>query len=335
MSSRPSTNVFVSPETHMRLSPEKHMRLAKPFSPCATSVRHHDGQTWIDEVAKEDFDLDKEPWMSVKAYMNRHLDEWNDNDWKAMERACPWASHYKFANMLEFGSLIPLLDGVLERKTRDDKGKPIRYCTSFSRCLGCEYITSSPRTWGSSQKQELVDCARHCSFLEHYLPRCPETSPQVLSYCCVQLTDDGCPFARVLCVASSSKSRKLVDAVVLVARNKLVLQGSKFKAVMSRPDVDGRSDLVRAGRGRCLSLWHDVEEKVSDIRDCKGNSLARSEGFVRMKYMSVFSENATIHELQSHVYGSSMNVMYGFGSPPRPRETPYVTRYGRVVRPCV
>ncbi|GBG90772.1 hypothetical protein CBR_g51279 [Chara braunii] len=223
MSSRPSTSVSVSPETHMRLSPEKHMHLAKPFSPCATSVRHHDGQTWIDEAAKEDVDFDEDPWMPVKPYMNRHLNEWNDNDWKAMERVCPWASHYKFANMLEFGSLIPLPDGVLQRKTLDDKGKLIRYGTNFSRRLGCEYITSSPRTWGSSQREELVDCARHCSFLEHYPPRCPGTSPQALSSCCVRLTDDGCSFARVLCVASSSKSRKLVDAVVLVARNELVL----------------------------------------------------------------------------------------------------------------
>ncbi|GBG90374.1 hypothetical protein CBR_g50622 [Chara braunii] len=153
MSSRPSTSVSMSPETHMRLSPEKHMRLAKPFSPCARSVRHHDGQTWIDEAAKEDFDED--PWMTIVPYMNLHLDEWNDNDWKAMERACPQASHYKFANMLEFGSLIALPDGVLQRKTLDDKGKPIRYRTSFRRRLHCEYITSSPRTWGSSQKQEL------------------------------------------------------------------------------------------------------------------------------------------------------------------------------------
>ncbi|GBG43182.1 hypothetical protein CBR_g88439, partial [Chara braunii] len=142
MSSRPSTSVSMSPETHMHLSPEKHMRLAKPFSPCATSVRHHDGKTWINEAAKEDFDED--PWMPVKPYMNRHLDEWNNNDWKAMERVCPWASHYKFANMLEFGNLIALPDGVLQRKTLDDKGKPIHYRTSFRRRLGNEYITSSP-----------------------------------------------------------------------------------------------------------------------------------------------------------------------------------------------
>ncbi|GBG74599.1 hypothetical protein CBR_g19007 [Chara braunii] len=160
-----------------------------------------------------------------------------------MERSCPWASHYKFANMLKFGSLIALPAGVLHRKTLNDKCKPVRFRTSFRRRLHCEYITSSPQTWGTSQKQELVDCGRHCSFLEHYPPRCPVTSPRALSYCCVCLTDDGCPFARVLCVASSSKIGKLVDAVVLVSRNEMVLQGSRFKAVMSRPDVDGRSDL--------------------------------------------------------------------------------------------
>ncbi|GBG83551.1 hypothetical protein CBR_g37268 [Chara braunii] len=270
---RPSTSVNMSPETHTRLSPEKHMRLAKPFSPCATSVRHHDGQTWIDEAAKEDFDED--PWMTAVPYMNRHLDEWNDNDWKAMERVCPWASHYKFANMLEFGNLIALPDGVLQRKTLDDKGKPIRYRTSFRRRLHCEYIISSPRTWGSSQKQELVDCTRHCSFLEHYPPRCPGTSPQAISYCCVRLTDDRCPFAGVLCVASSDKTRKLVDAVVLVSWNEMVQQDYKFKPVMSRPDVDGRSDFVRAGQVRCLELFYEVEQKMSVIRDYIGNSLAR------------------------------------------------------------
>ncbi|GBG78047.1 hypothetical protein CBR_g25983 [Chara braunii] len=333
MSSTPSISVSMSPETHMRLSSEKLMRLARPFSPCARSVRYHDGQTWIDEAAREDFDED--PWMTVVPYMNRHLDEWNDNDWKAMERVCPWASPYKFANMLEFGSLIALPDGVLQRKTLDDKGKPIRYRTSFRRRLYCEYIISSSRTWGSSQKQELVDCARHCSFLEHYPPRCLETSPQAISYCCVRLTDDGCPFARVLCVASSDKSRKLMDVVVLVSRNEIVQQDYKFKPVMSRPDVDGRSDFVRAGQVTCLELFYEVEEKVFDIRDCTGNSLARPGGFVRMKYISVFSENATVDEPQIHVYGSSMNAMYGFCSRPRPRETPYVTSYGRVVRPCV
>ncbi|GBG77896.1 hypothetical protein CBR_g25828 [Chara braunii] len=208
-----------SPSTSIAMTPEKHMRLAKPFHPCARSLRHHDGQTWIDDATEDDFEDD--PWTTVVPYLNRHLDEWNENDWKAMERFCPWASHYKFANMLEFGSLIALPDGVLHRKTLDDKGKPVRFRTSFRRRLHCEYITSSPRTWGSSQKQELVDCARHCSFLEHYPPRCPRTSPQALSYCCVRLTDDGCRFAGVLCVASLSKSRKLVDAVVLVSRNEM------------------------------------------------------------------------------------------------------------------
>ncbi|GBG81872.1 hypothetical protein CBR_g34056 [Chara braunii] len=222
------------------------MHLAKPFPPCARSLRHHDGQTWIDDATEDDFKDD--PWTTVVPYMNRHLDEWNENDWKAMERSCPRASHYKFANMLEFGSLIALPDGVLRRKTLDDKGKPVHFITNFRRRLHCEYITSSPRTWGSSQKQEFVDCARHCSFVEHYPPRCPGTSPQALSYCCVRLTDDGCPFSKVLCVASSSKSRKLMDAVVLGLHNEMVLQGSKFKAVMSRPDVDGRSDLVRSGQ---------------------------------------------------------------------------------------
>ncbi|GBG76463.1 hypothetical protein CBR_g22211 [Chara braunii] len=278
------------------------MRLAHPFSPCAKSVRHHDGETSTDGASKEDFEDD--PWITVVPYMNRHIDECDDNDWKAMERACPWASHYKFANMLEFGSLIALSDGVLQPKILDDKRKTIRCRSrwSWSSRLDREYITSSPRTWGSSQKQELLDCARHCSFLEHYPPRCPRNSPQAISYCCVRLTHDGCPFAT---------------------------------AVMSQPDVDGRSDLVRAGQVRVLSLWCEVEEKVTDIRDSIGNSLARRGRFVRMKYMSVFLGDATVHKPQSHVYGSSMNAMYGFGSRPRPRETPYVTRSGRVVKPLV
>ncbi|GBG89882.1 hypothetical protein CBR_g49730 [Chara braunii] len=238
------------------------MRLAKPFPPCARSLRHHDGQMWIDDAPEDDFEDD--PWTTVVPYMNRHLDEWNENDWKAMERSYPWASHYKFANMLEFGSLVALPAGVLHRKTLDDKGEPVRFRTSFRRRLHYEYITSSPRTWGCSQKQELVDCARHCSFLEHFPPGCPGTSPQALSYCCVRLTDDGCPFARVLCVASSSKSGKLVDGVVLVSRNEMVLQGSRFKAVMSHPDVDGRSDLVRAGKSGMLH-WCDTTTVDQDF----------------------------------------------------------------------
>ncbi|GBG69459.1 hypothetical protein CBR_g4154 [Chara braunii] len=236
------------------------MRLTKPFPPYARSLRHHNGQMWIDDAPEDDFEDD--PWTTVVPYMNRHLDERNENDWKAMERSFPWASHYKFANMLEFGSLIALPTGVLHRKTLDDKGEPVHFRTSFKRRLHCEYITSSPRTWGSSQRQELEDCARHCSFLEHYPPRCPGTSPQALSYCCVHLTNDGCPFARVLCVASSSKSGKLVDAVVLVSRNEMVLRGSRFKAVMSCLDVDGRPNLVRAGQRADFPLLTYFENMV-------------------------------------------------------------------------
>ncbi|GBG67398.1 hypothetical protein CBR_g535 [Chara braunii] len=255
-----------SPSTSIAMTPKKHMCLVKPFPPCARSLRHHDGQTWIDDAPENDFEDD--PWTTVVPYMNRHLDKWNENDWKVMERSCPWASHYMFANILEFGSLIALPAGVLHRKTLDDKGKLVRFRTSFIRRLHCEYITTSPRTWGSSRKQELVDCARYCSFLEHYPPRCAGTSPQALSYCCVRLTDDRCPFARVLCVASSSKSGKLVDAVMLVSRNEMVLQGSKFKAVMSRPDADGRSDFVRAGQCAdfpLLTYFENTDEILSYI----------------------------------------------------------------------
>ncbi|GBG92645.1 hypothetical protein CBR_g56610 [Chara braunii] len=316
------------PSTSMTMSPETHMRLAEPFPPCARSVRRYNGHTCIDGATAKDFEED--PWMTVVPYTDRHLDDWSDATWKAMESGCPWASHYKFANMLEFGDLITLPDGVLERKFLNHVRKTVHCISRHCSRLDCEYITSSPRTWGSSRKQELLDCARHCSFLEQYPLRRPGICPQVVSYCGVQLTIAGCDFARVLCVSTSNKSRKLVDAIVYVSRNEvaIVAEGGRPTyrfSPLRLHSADGWSDLIIAGQVDDFSLWHEMEEKVSDIRHCIGKSLAQPGGFVRMKYMSVLSENATVEGPQIHVYGSSMNAMYGFGSRRRPRETPYDT----------
>ncbi|GBG81602.1 hypothetical protein CBR_g32594 [Chara braunii] len=209
------------------MSPETHMRLAAPFPPCARSMRRIDGQTCINGAAAEDFDED--PWMTVSPYTDRHLDRWSDATWKAMESGCSWASDYKFASMLEFGDLIALPDGVLERKFLNHVRKTVRCISRHCSRLDCECITSSPRTWGSSGKQELLDCARHCSFLEQYPLRRPGIRPQTVSYCGVRLSITGCAFARVLCAATTNKSEKLVDAVVRVSRNEvsIVAEGGR------------------------------------------------------------------------------------------------------------
>ncbi|GBG70898.1 hypothetical protein CBR_g8199 [Chara braunii] len=224
----------------MSMSPETHMRLAEPFPPCAKSVRHYNGCNWIHEATREDFEED--PWMTVVPHMKRHLDDWSDATWNAMKSDSPRASYYKFVNMLEFGNLITLPDGVLEHKFLNRQRKTLRCISRYGSRLDCNYITSSPRTWGSSRKQELEDCTRHCSFLEQYPLRCPEISPQARSYYGVRLTVAGCDFARVLFVTTSNKSRKLVDAVVRVSRNEVVLEGSKFVSLRYL-GVDGWSDL--------------------------------------------------------------------------------------------
>ncbi|GBG91210.1 hypothetical protein CBR_g52092 [Chara braunii] len=96
------------------MSPETHMRLAEPFPPCAKSVRHFNGVTSIHGATIEDFEEDS--WMTVVPCMGKHLDGWHDVNWAAMESRCPWASQYKFANMLKFGDLITLPDAVLGHK---------------------------------------------------------------------------------------------------------------------------------------------------------------------------------------------------------------------------
>ncbi|GBG68676.1 hypothetical protein CBR_g3217 [Chara braunii] len=199
--------------------------------------------------------------------MGRHIDGWCDDNWATMESDCPWAGQYKFANMLEFGSLILLPDAVLGHNFLNHMRRAVG-CISrhFSR-LECQYVTSSPRTWGGSRKHELLAPARHCPFLEQYPLRCPGSSPQAVSYCCVQLIVSRSDFARVLCVATSNKSRKLVDAVVLVSRNEMAIEGSKLVATRGPVRVDGWPDLVIAGPVQNFSLHREVKEKVSAIRD--------------------------------------------------------------------
>ncbi|GBG86171.1 hypothetical protein CBR_g41075 [Chara braunii] len=209
-------SIFSTPET---MSPETHMRLAEPFPSCAKSVRHFNGVTSIHGATREDFEED--PWMTVVPCMDRHLDGWHDVNWAAMESRCPWASQYKFANMLEFGDFITLPDAVLGHKFLSRMRRTLSFISRHFSHLEYHYVTSSPRAWTGSRKQELLDCARHCSFLEHYPLRCPGLSPQVVSYCCVRLIVSGTDFTRVMCVATCNKSRKLVDAVVLVSRNEV------------------------------------------------------------------------------------------------------------------
>ncbi|GBG83311.1 hypothetical protein CBR_g37023 [Chara braunii] len=235
-------SIFSTPET---MSPEMHMRLAEPFPPCAKSVRHFNGVTSIHGATREDFEEDL--WMIVVPCMDEHLDGWHDVNWAAMESRCPWASQYKFANMLEFGDLITLPDAVLGHKFLSRMRRTMS-CISrhFSR-LECHYVMSSPRTWTGSRKQELQDYARHCSFLEHYPLHCPGLSPQAVSYCCVRLTVSRTDFARVLCVATCNKSRKLVDAVVLVSRNEVGEERGRFDDSEEEEEEDTRVSPHRLG----------------------------------------------------------------------------------------
>ncbi|GBG80572.1 hypothetical protein CBR_g31032 [Chara braunii] len=269
-------SIFSRPQA---MSAETHIRLAEPFRPCAKSVRHFNGVTTIHGATAEDFDED--PWMTVVPCRDAHLDDWGEGNWGSMESHCPWASQYKFANMLEFGDLIPLPDAILGHKFLNHMRKALSCISRYFSHLKCHNVRSSPRTWGGSRKQELVDCARRCSFLDQYPLRCPGISPRAVSYCCVRLTVSGSDFARVLCVAASNKSGKLVDAVVLVSRSEVVIEGSKFVPMRGPERVDGWPDLVIAGQVRNYSLFREVEEKAADIRDCIGNSLARSGVFVR------------------------------------------------------
>ncbi|GBG89566.1 hypothetical protein CBR_g49355 [Chara braunii] len=127
--------IFSTPQT---MSPEMHIRLAEPFPPCARSVRYFNGVTMIHGATAEDFDED--PWMTVVPCLEGHVDGWCDWNWATMESRCPWASQYKFANMLEFGNLIPVSDAVLGHKFLNHMRKA-QGCISrhFSR-LECHYF---------------------------------------------------------------------------------------------------------------------------------------------------------------------------------------------------
>ncbi|GBG78291.1 hypothetical protein CBR_g26321 [Chara braunii] len=100
--------------TDETMSHEAHIREAQPFPPCAKSVRQCSGVTWIWGATKEEFEDD--PWMTVVPFLNKHLDEWGEGNWAAMESHCPWASQYTFPNTLEFGNLIHVPDAVLGQK---------------------------------------------------------------------------------------------------------------------------------------------------------------------------------------------------------------------------
>ncbi|GBG60151.1 hypothetical protein CBR_g3394 [Chara braunii] len=266
------------------MSPETHIRLAELFRPCARSVRYFNGVTTIHGATAEDFDED--PLMTVIPCMGRHIDGWCDGNWATMESRCPWASQYKFANMLEFGNLMPVSDAVLGHKFLK-LGCISRH---FSR-LECHYVRSSPRTWGGPRKQELVDCARHCSFLEQYPLWCPENSPQAVSYCCVRLTVSGTDFARVLCIAASNMSRKLVDAVMLVSRNEVVIEGSKFVRTRG-PEIQqpcGPVIFVEANKRRrvlgAVLWWENAKDSrrwfyMKNVYGSKGNVVAGAKGAV-------------------------------------------------------
>ncbi|GBG70789.1 hypothetical protein CBR_g8088 [Chara braunii] len=257
-------SIFSRPQA---MSAETHIRLAEPFRPCAKSERHFNGLTTIHGATTEDFDED--PWMTVVPCRDAHLDDWSEGNWASMESHCPWASQYKFANMLEFGDLIPLPDAVLGHKFLNHMRKALSCISRYFSCLDCHNVRSSPRTWGGSRKQELVDCARRCSFLDQYLLRAPGISPRAVSYCCVRLTVSGSDFARVLCVAASNKSRKLVDAVVLVSRNEVVIEGSKFVPMRGPERVDGWPDLVIADASRKEFILMEFEKQGMDasLRD--------------------------------------------------------------------
>ncbi|GBG85220.1 hypothetical protein CBR_g39786 [Chara braunii] len=280
-------SIFSTPQA---MSAGTHIRLAEPFRPYAKSVRHFNGVTTIHRATAEDFDED--PWMTIVPCMDAHLDDWGEGNWDNMESHYPWANQYKFANMLEFGDLIPLPDVVLGHKFLNHMRKALSCISRYFSRLECHNVRSLPRTWGGSRKQELVECARRCSFLDQYPTsghrheRSPGISPRALSYGCVRLTVSGSDFARVLCVAASNKSRKLVDAVVLVSHNEVVIEGSKFVPMRGSERVDGWPDLVIAGERRCL-----CQGAILDMCLLKGfeagaantsfyNDLRRQGGFV-------------------------------------------------------
>ncbi|GBG76117.1 hypothetical protein CBR_g21866 [Chara braunii] len=254
-------------------------RRAAPFPPYARSMRRLDGQTFIDGAAAEDFvedrcidgavaeDFDEDPWMTVVPYMDRHLDNWSDATWKAMESGCSSASHYKFASMLEFGDLIALPDGVVERKFLNHVRKTVRCISRHCSRLDCEYITSSPRTWGNSGKQELLDWDRHCSFLEQYPLRRLGIRPQTVSYCSMRLSITGCAFARVLCVATTNKNRKLVDAVVRVSRNEVSIVAEGGRPVYTFSPLRYHVDAVVRVFGECNSQGA-ADPRVWIINEC-------------------------------------------------------------------
>ncbi|GBG78046.1 hypothetical protein CBR_g25982 [Chara braunii] len=278
-----------------------HARKAHPFPPCTMYVRQCQGSVTYDGACPEDFECD--PWMKILSFGDKHLDSWEEYEWVNMTERCPRACNYEFANMSELGKRIPVSFDELRPVRLPQLCKKLKI-SHLVRVLDYEYVTTSPRTWCRVMNQELLDCARHSQFLDHYPLQSPGLSPRAVSYCCVRLGQAYFIFCRVLCIAVSSRARNLTDAVVYVSRNELSMSGRDMCLVQRQ--VDGRLDIVVGGQVEDVGAWREVEAKVVSIWDAIGASLVGNSGFVRMTYISVFAETA-----QQLTFGSPLSVLNG------------------------
>ncbi|GBG59979.1 hypothetical protein CBR_g310 [Chara braunii] len=185
------------------MSPETHICLAEPFPPCARSVRHFNGVTTIHEATTEDFDED--PWMTVVPCRDADIDDWCDGNWATMESRCPWASQYKFANMLEFGNLIPLPNATLTSWCA------VRFALSFADSTSSSKGEVEPT--GTSVKESRKDSTRRSSTATQGWSN-HSRSKWFIDWCCGDASNPtGQPCGPVIFI-DDSRRRRVLGAVL-------------------------------------------------------------------------------------------------------------------------
>lgn len=258
--------------------------------------------------------------MSVVPFYPLKLDTWNEEMWEKVveEKTCPWHEDYRFASTCEWGSFIHVRESALAERDvpclRVNMGMAKRRAACPKFVLTFKNITSTPRVWFGSFKNELLTCGNSNEFLDVYplsgIHGAEAGRPRLVSYCCVRGFLGGAHFFRVLCVACRSVNGPFVHAVVHVTANKVRIRGRTDSGPLVHATVltanNAQNDFVSMDRSVDVQMWHEVEDAAERIRDAIGFELAGENRFVRMRYVSTFSDCATREQPQTLTFGSPM-----------------------------
>ncbi|GBG79936.1 hypothetical protein CBR_g30200 [Chara braunii] len=208
---------------------------------------------------RNDFECD--PLMTVVPFYTAPVDLWQEYVWEKMVEDCPWADDYKFANMCEFGSLIPMPADVLCSVQCRHLSATLLFNRRYN-VLDCNVVTTSPRTWPRSLKYELLACANHSDFIDAYPLRSPRLLPRMVSYCFVRPRLGKCFCCRVLCVAYSNRDGTLTDAVVYVSRNELDVVDEQHARTVGSGQGSGGGPSGRGSGGGQRTRTQDIVQQA-------------------------------------------------------------------------